>query len=194
MGGREAVEGQQVSLGILQQPGDLGRMRAQLLDHLGQPDAGLASRGGGEDPADRAGDQRLLRPADVAEHVAQEVHGAALPRAAQHLGDRGLEAGVGVGDGELDALQPTNPQAAQELAPEALGLGLADVQAGHGAAAVRDAVAASIATLPEQLRRSLTWDQGAEMAQHASCASTPACRCSSAIRTAPGSVVPTRTL
>jgi IS30 family transposase len=39
--------------------------------------------------------------------------------------------------------------------------------AGHGAEAVRDAIASSIATLPEQLRRSLTWDQGAEMAQHA---------------------------
>ena len=39
--------------------------------------------------------------------------------------------------------------------------------AGHGAEAVRDAIAASIATLPEQLRRSLTWDQGAELAQHA---------------------------
>jgi IS30 family transposase len=39
--------------------------------------------------------------------------------------------------------------------------------AGHGAEAVRDAIAASVATLPEQLRRSLTWDQGAEMAQHA---------------------------
>jgi IS30 family transposase len=38
---------------------------------------------------------------------------------------------------------------------------------GHGAEAVRDAIAASIMTLPEQLRRSLTWDQGAEMAQHA---------------------------
>ena len=31
----------------------------------------------------------------------------------------------------------------------------------------RDAIASSITTLPEQLRRSLTWDQGAEMAQHA---------------------------
>jgi IS30 family transposase len=39
--------------------------------------------------------------------------------------------------------------------------------AGHGAEAVRDAIATSITTLPEQLRRSLTWDQGAEMAQHA---------------------------
>ncbi|TFH34472.1 MAG: IS30 family transposase [Dehalococcoidia bacterium] len=39
--------------------------------------------------------------------------------------------------------------------------------AGHGAEAVRDAIAASIVTLPQQLRRSLTWDQGVEMAQHA---------------------------
>ena len=39
--------------------------------------------------------------------------------------------------------------------------------AGHGAEAVRDAIASSITTLPQQLRRSLTWDQGAEMAQHA---------------------------
>jgi IS30 family transposase len=38
---------------------------------------------------------------------------------------------------------------------------------GHGAEAVRDAITDAIATLPEQLRRSLTWDQGAEMAQHA---------------------------
>ena len=39
--------------------------------------------------------------------------------------------------------------------------------AGHGAEAVRDAIAREITTLPEQLRRSLTWDQGAEMSQHA---------------------------
>ncbi len=39
--------------------------------------------------------------------------------------------------------------------------------AGHGAEAVRDAIARTIITLPEQLRYSLTWDQGAEMAQHA---------------------------
>ena len=37
----------------------------------------------------------------------------------------------------------------------------------HGAEAVRDAITSTIATLPDQLRRSLTWDQGAEMAQHA---------------------------
>jgi IS30 family transposase len=37
----------------------------------------------------------------------------------------------------------------------------------HGAEAVRDAIASTIVELPGQLRRSLTWDQGGEMAQHA---------------------------
>jgi IS30 family transposase len=39
--------------------------------------------------------------------------------------------------------------------------------AGRGVEAVRDAITAQISTLPEQLRRSLTSDQGAEMTQHA---------------------------
>lgn len=39
--------------------------------------------------------------------------------------------------------------------------------AGRGAEAVREAIVRSMKDLPEQLRRSLTWDQGAEMAQHA---------------------------
>jgi len=39
--------------------------------------------------------------------------------------------------------------------------------AGHGAEAVRDAITQAMSSLPEQLRRSLTWDQGAEMSQHA---------------------------
>jgi IS30 family transposase len=52
--------------------------------------------------------------------------------------------------------------------------------AGHGAEAVRDTIAAAITTLPEQLRRSLTWNQGAEMAKHVE------------LRVATGAPVPTR--
>jgi len=38
---------------------------------------------------------------------------------------------------------------------------------GHSADVVADALASKITELPDQLRRSLTWDQGKEMAAHA---------------------------
>ena len=44
---------------------------------------------------------------------------------------------------------------------------LVELPDGHGAEAVRDALISSIGSLPEQLRRSLTWDQGKEMREHA---------------------------
>jgi IS30 family transposase len=39
--------------------------------------------------------------------------------------------------------------------------------AGHGGEAVRAAITRNMLSFPEQLRQSLTWDQGAEMSQHA---------------------------
>jgi transposase, IS30 family len=44
---------------------------------------------------------------------------------------------------------------------------LGHLERGYRAEAVRDAITAVITTLPQHLRRSLTWDQGTEMAQHA---------------------------
>ena len=71
----------------------------------------------------------MLVLAGVAEAVPEEVHGAALPGAAQEAGDRGLEPLVGVGDDQLHAAQAARDQRAQEVGPERLGLGLADVDA-----------------------------------------------------------------
>jgi IS30 family transposase len=51
---------------------------------------------------------------------------------------------------------------------------------GHGAESVADALSGAITTLPGQLRRSVTWDQGKEMAQHARFTITtgvPVCFC-----------------
>ena len=39
--------------------------------------------------------------------------------------------------------------------------------AGYGAEAMREAIATKITAMPEQLRRSLTWDRGTELAEHA---------------------------
>ena len=83
----------------------------------------------------------MLVLAGVAEAVAQEVHGAALPGAAEDLGDRRLQPGVRVGDRELDADQAALDQAAEEVGPERLGLGLADIDREDLAAArLMDAV------------------------------------------------------
>lgn len=39
--------------------------------------------------------------------------------------------------------------------------------AGYGAITMKNALAATMSTLPEQLRRSLTWDRGKELSAHA---------------------------
>ena len=43
---------------------------------------------------------------------------------------------------------------------------LAHLPHGHAAEQVKDALIATMMTMPEHLRRSLTWDQGSEMAFH----------------------------
>ncbi len=57
--------------------------------------------------------------------------------------------------------------------------------AGHGAAAVRDAITRAIQHLPTQLRRSLTWDQGAELPNTQHSASIRDWPSTSAIRVVP---------
>ena len=82
---------------------------------------------GVEDRPDQRRQQPVLVLARVPEAVAQEVDGAALPAAAEDLRDRRLQPGVRVADRELDAGQAALDEASEELGPERLGLGLADV-------------------------------------------------------------------
>ena len=65
--------------------------------------------------------------------------------------------------------------------------------AGRGAEAVRDAITAQIITLPEQLRRSLTWTKGRRCHNTHRSRSTAGCRCISVILKAHGNEARTRT-
>ena len=66
--------------------------------------------------------------------------------------------------------------------------------AGYGAVTMKNALAATMTTLPEQLRRSLTWDRGKELVRSTpSSRSRPASRSTSPTRRAPGSAARTRT-
>jgi site-specific DNA recombinase len=78
------------------------------------------------------------RPADAPSGRlrSDRVHPAPLPRGAEHLGDRVLEALVGVRDHKLDALQAALDQALDEVRPERLGL--------RGAKAETDDLAAAL--------------------------------------------------
>ena len=111
--------------------GELGELRPELVGdpaplRLGGLGAVLREGGG-----DEGGDDAAAALAGMGERVAHEVDAAALPGGVHHLGDGGLDALVGVGDDELDAAQAAAPQLAQELGPEGLGFGGADVHAEH---------------------------------------------------------------
>ena len=58
--------------------------------------------------------------------------------------------------------------------------------AGHGAVAMRSVIAAQMTTMPDQLRRSLTWDRGKELAQHAQLKIDTGIASTSPTRTRPG--------
>jgi diguanylate cyclase (GGDEF)-like protein len=127
--GRERVEGQDDGLRVLEHRRDLGQPPVEVRDRLGQVIARLGERVGVEDRADQGRKERVLVLARVAKTVPEEVHGAALPGAAEHLGDRRLQLGVRVRDGELHTDQAALDELPEEVGPERLDLGLADVEA-----------------------------------------------------------------
>ena len=104
--GRQQVEGDEILLGLLEQPADLRRDSAEALEDVPDPLAGVGLIFGIEHLPQRSGDQAALIAAAVREHVSDEVHGAPLPRAGQHPGDGVLEAFVLIRDRQAHPGQP----------------------------------------------------------------------------------------
>ena len=73
-------------------------------------------------------DHGVLGLGDSRQGVSHPVDPASLPRGAQRLGDRGLEAFMGVGDDQFYAAKPTTKKAFEEKRPERLGFAGSDVQ------------------------------------------------------------------
>lgn len=75
---------------------------------------------------------------------------------------------VRVGDWEGDLIKGRgNRSAIGTLVDRRSGyVVLVRLPGGHGSEAVRDALTDALVAIPQQLRRTLTWDQGSEMACH----------------------------
>jgi IS30 family transposase len=98
------------------------------------------------------------------------------------------------GDWEGDLVMGRRPSAVITLVERtSRTVRLVALPNGIKAGPVRAALAADLAQVPQQLRRSLTWDGGREMAEHAALTLRQAARSTSATQGVPGSVAPTRT-
>jgi IS30 family transposase len=108
-------------------------------------------------------------------HIGEEVMISQRPAEAQDRAVPGHWEGdliIGTGRSAIGTLVERTSRFTMLLhlpAPEGAGPRLKHGPAvtGAGAEQVRDAIVAQLGALPEHLRRSLTWDQGKEMAQHA---------------------------
>jgi hypothetical protein len=104
----------------------------------------LLRPGLGEDRADRCGDHLGMVFAHLGQHVAHEMHPAALPAGALHHGRDGVDqAAVGVADRQLHPGQAAVAEVSEKLGPERLGLAVParaakDFPSAVGAHASRD--------------------------------------------------------
>ena len=126
---RELAEREDVVLGVFEHLCDLRMRPGEHANHLGELGEYVLRVGLGEDRADDRRDHRASRFGDVAEHVAHEMHSAALPGSAgEHGADRGDQARMRVRDHQLDTSEATSLERAQERGPERLRLGFPDLE------------------------------------------------------------------
>ena len=128
---REGGVSEDILFGFIQQVSEFLHLWPQL---IGDPSPLGLHRFGvflGEGRADEGADHAFATPGGVGQRVAHEVDAATLPRGVHDLGDRRLDAQMGVGDHELDAAQPAKGQLSQEAGPECFGFRSANVHAQH---------------------------------------------------------------
>ena len=123
--------GQHVGLRVVHDGGELGDLRADLVGDRAPLHARGFRRLLGEGGGNEGRDDPPPALAGMGEHVAHEVDAASLPGGAEDAGRGSLQALVVVGDHQPHAAQPAPGEAAQELGPEGLGLGCADLHAQH---------------------------------------------------------------
>ena len=123
-------------LGLIHDASELGDLLPDLIGHRSPLDAGGLGRFLGEGGGDEGRDDATAALAGMRQHVPGKVNPAALPGRVEHLADRRLDALVGVRHHQLDAAQAAASELAQELRPDQLGLGRADLHAENLAPAV----------------------------------------------------------
>ena len=135
LGGERHV-GEDVGLDGVHAPGDVGEAIAELIGDVAPLAAGrgrvVLGEGGVQEGAE---DPAVLAPA-AGEQGAGGMDAAVLPAGAEDAVGGGLEALVIIRDHQLDAGEAALAERAEEVEPEGLGLGDADLHAEHLAVAV----------------------------------------------------------
>jgi hypothetical protein len=127
---REGRESEELLAGPSQEVAGLGEAVLQASEDgvvLGTDGVGVEL---GVDGAEERGDGQVSRLRDLGEEVLDEVGPAALPGfPGKDGGDGRLQAGIGIGDSELDAAQLAGDQRAEEAEPGRSVLAREDVHA-----------------------------------------------------------------
>jgi transposase, IS30 family len=121
----------------------------------------------GVDPGSRAVIQDGLEPA---QSPSRSRAGCVVTARTESISERPLRSPIarypGTGKGDLIIGKNHGWAIGTLVEPATRFVMLLHLPGGYGPAAVRDTLIIKIHTLPEQLRHSLTWDQGSEMHFH----------------------------
>ena len=120
--GREGHIGQDIGLAFIHQRSELWPAGAELVRDVA-PDllctflVGLV-----EGLPDCRGNDSVLALGHMSQRIAHPMNAASLPCRIEDPRDRGFQAGMRIGDHQLETLQPAAFETTQELGPECLSL------------------------------------------------------------------------